>query len=127
MKRTLKIVNLQWRDAFTHEVDEGEEFYLQNASGYLVENSRKCVKLAQGYSELGFSEMLTVPRAYVASMVEVATVSTKLTESKPQLTRRQRKAKLDDIIKLTEEAGGYERELAQGSVGRDEHSATDSK
>jgi hypothetical protein len=72
-KRAIKIAYVRWRDAMTleHDNDDKAEFFMQHSTGFLVQNTKKSVKLAQSYNEDGFCELIVIPKAYVEELIVV--------------------------------------------------------
>lgn len=70
------ILRVRWLDAMHQSEDDGSAGVMQTSVGYALENSKRCVKLAQ--SMIGFSDgeqagdVLTVPRAYVTETETIA-------------------------------------------------------
>ena len=67
------IVRVEWLDAVFHQGENDDApSVIQTSVGYVVEKSRRCIKLSQSitrYSDCDEpQEILTIPRAYVTSI-----------------------------------------------------------
>lgn len=73
-KRRKKIVRVEWLDAYHQSEDDGSAGVQQVSVGFVIENSKRCVKIAQSLSGTTTDdpdeprEVLTVPRAYVKTI-----------------------------------------------------------
>ncbi len=73
MKRSIKIAYVRWKDALTLESDDAKtDHFIQHSTGFLMQNTKRSVKLAQSYNEDGFHELLIIPKAYVEELIIVA-------------------------------------------------------
>lgn len=90
MVKKLKIAFVRWKDAFSSEELDDDPHCLQYSAGILLQNNRKCVKLALIWDETEARDILTIPRAYVETIevVHVAKVGEKGSDQKKEKPKR---------------------------------------